>query len=69
MPEAAFPKDVLKQAFKEALTETVQEQQDLLRSILADVLEDLAFGYAMQEGEETEVVPQERIFDILEGRV
>lgn len=68
MSEAAFPKGALKQAFKEALTETVQEQQDLLRSIIADVLEDLALGYAMQEGEETEVVAQERIFDILEGR-
>jgi hypothetical protein len=69
MPETGFSKDTLKQAIKEALAETVQEQQDLLRAVVADVLEDLAFGHAMLEGEETEVVSQEHIFDILEGRV
>ena len=68
MPEAAFPKDALKQALKEALVETISEQQDLLRAVVADVLEDLAFGKAMHEGEATEIVGRERIFDLLEDR-
>ena len=68
MPETTFPKDQLKQALKEALIETVSEQQDLLRAVVADVLEDLAFGEAMHEGEATEEVSREQIFDILEGR-
>lgn len=68
MPETVFPKDVLKQALKEALIETLSEQQDVLRAVVADVLEDLAFGEAMYEGEATEVVSRERIFDLLEGR-
>ncbi len=68
MPETSLSKDTIKQAIKEALAETVQEQQDLLRAIVGDVLEDLAFGEAMREGEETEPVSRERIFDLLEGR-
>ena len=68
MPEATFPKDALKQALKEALIETISEHQDLLRAVVADVLEDLAFGEAMYEGEATEIVGRVRIFDLLEGR-
>lgn len=68
MPEAAFAKDALKQALKEALIEAVSEHQNLLRAVVADVLEDLAFGEAMHEGEATEVVGRESIFDLLEGR-
>ena len=68
MPEAPFSKDAFKQALKEALVETIAEQQDLLRAVVADVLEDLAFGEAMHEGEATEVVSRKRIFDLLEGR-
>ena len=68
MPETAFPKKVLQEALKEALVEVVTEQQDLLRAVAADVLEDFAFGEAMREGEATEVVTRERIFDLLEGR-
>ena len=68
MPDTAFSKDALKQALKEALVETISEQQDLLRAVVADVLEELAFGEAMHEGEATEVVSRKRIFDLLEGR-
>lgn len=68
MSEAALSGDVLKQALKEALIETVLEQQDLLRAVVADVLEDIAFGQAMSEGETSEVVSRERIFELLEGR-
>ncbi|WP_420457342.1 hypothetical protein [Rubrivirga sp.] len=68
MSEATISEDALKQALKEALIEAVSEQQDLLRAVVADVLEDIAFGEAMHEGEATEVVSRERIFDLLEGR-
>ncbi|RMH57287.1 MAG: hypothetical protein D6685_12795 [Bacteroidetes bacterium] len=68
MPESVIPVDALKQALKEALAETLSEQQDLLRAIVADVLEDLIFGQAMQEGEATELVRRERIFELLEDR-
>ncbi len=69
MPEAVIPRDALLPALEEALIGTISEQQDLLRAVVADVLEDLAFGEAMDEGEETEIVGRERIFDLLEGRV
>ncbi|WP_457652462.1 hypothetical protein [Rhodocaloribacter sp.] len=59
---------MLKQALKEALVGTLSEQQDLLRAIVAEVLEDLVLGEAMREGEATGEVSRERIFDLLEGR-
>lgn len=68
MPDAVISGDALKEALKEALIEAVSEQQDLLRAIVADVLEDLAFGDAMAEGETTEEVSRERILDLLEGQ-
>ena len=68
MSETPISKEALKQALKEALVETLSEQQDLLRAIVAEVLEDLVLGEAMREGEVTEEVSRERIFDLLEGR-
>lgn len=68
MSETAIPREELKQVLKEALAETLAEQQDLLRAIIADALEDLAFGEAMREGEASEAVSRERIFDMLQGR-
>lgn len=68
MPETSISKDALKQALKEALIETLSEQEDVFRAVVADVLEDLAFGEAMHEGEATEIVGRDRIFDLLEGR-
>ena len=50
---------------KEALLETFAEHRDELRALLADVVEDLAFGEAMREGEQTPPVSRERIFDLL----
>ncbi|QXD16942.1 hypothetical protein GQ464_008415 [Rhodocaloribacter litoris] len=68
MSETPISKEALEQALKEALVETLSEQQDLLRALVAEVLEDLVLGEAMREGEATEEVSRERIFDLLEGR-
>ncbi|MCB1036443.1 MAG: hypothetical protein KDD47_21635 [Acidobacteria bacterium] len=56
-----------KQALKEALSETLQEQRGLLHEILAEVMEDLAFAEAIRQGRETESVSRDAVFRILEG--
>ncbi|GIV57813.1 MAG: hypothetical protein KatS3mg042_0726 [Rhodothermaceae bacterium] len=68
MSETPISKEALEQALKEALVETLSEEQDLLRALVAEVLEDFVRGKAMREGEATGEVSRERVSDLLEGR-
>ena len=68
MAEPEITQDALKQAMKEALTETLIEQQDLFRGVFYEVLEDIALSEAIREGEETELVDREQIFETLKGQ-
>lgn len=60
--------DELKQMFKEALTETLHEQRELLHEIFAEALEDLALAEAIREGRQTERVERDEVFDILKDK-
>ncbi len=42
MIQPELSESTLKRLFKEALTETFQEQRELLHTVLAEVLEDVA---------------------------
>ena len=55
----------LKEVFKSALVEVLQERQDLVRELLDEVIEDIAFSRAIEEGETTPAVPREQIFEQL----
>ena len=41
----------IKALFKEALVEVIEENQDLVSSILVDVLEDIGLSRAIEQGE------------------
>ena len=56
----------LKAVLKSAIIEILQERQDLVRSILQDVIEDIAFSKAISEGEQTPAVSREQVFELLE---
>ena len=58
----------LKQALKEAITETLHEQRELLHEVFAEVLEDFALAEAIREGRQTEHVERDEVFDVLEGK-
>ena len=60
--------EATKQAFKEALAETLHEQRDLLHEVFAEVLEDFAFAEAIREGRQSERVQRDEVFDVLAGR-
>lgn len=58
----------MKQVLKEALAETLHEQRELLHEVFAEVLEDFALFEAIREGQQTERVDRDEVFDVLEDR-
>ena len=58
----------LKNALKLALIEVLEERSDLLRDVLAEVMEDVALVRAIQEGDASELVSRDEVFRALEER-
>ena len=67
MQQIIDDKNQLKEVFKQALAELLQERRDLLYDVFTEVLEDIALANAIKEGEETEIVSREQVFKILES--
>ena len=57
----------LKKVFKQAFVELLQERRDLLYDVFSEVLEDIALANAIKEGENTEIVGREEVFQIVES--
>ncbi len=57
----------IKTLFKEALVEVIEENQDKLSSILIDALEDIGLSRAIEEGEKSQTVSRDEIFEVLSG--
>jgi hypothetical protein len=66
--EAAINQDQLKDLIKAALVEVLEERQDLLHEAIAQALEDMAIARAIAEGENSEPIKREEVFNLLEGR-
>lgn len=67
MQQIIDDKNQLKELFKEAFAELLQERRDLLHDVFTEVLEDIALANAIKEGEETEIVSREQVFKIFKG--
>ena len=59
--------DKLKELFKQAIIEAMEEKKDVVHDLLVEAMEDLAMIHAIQEGEDTEPASREEVFEILEG--
>lgn len=57
----------LKEVFKQAFVELLQERRDLLYDVFSEVLEDIALANAIKEGENTEILGREEVFQIVES--
>lgn len=68
MAQADPNNEAMKQVLKEALTETLHEQRELLHELFAEVLEDFAFAETIREGRQTERVERDEVYDVLERR-
>jgi len=55
----------IKALFKEAIVEVIEENQDLVSSILVDTIEDIGLSRAISEGERSKTVTREEIFEVL----
>ncbi len=60
--------DKLKQLLREALIEAIEEKRDLFYDLIVDAVEDIATVRAIQEGEDTETISKQEVFNILEGQ-
>ena len=60
-------KNRIKTLFKEALVEVIEENQELVSSILIDALEDIGLSRAIEEGETSKTVSRDEIFKVLSG--
>ncbi len=58
----------LKELFKQAIIEAMEEKRDLVHDLLVEAMEDLAMIRAIQEGEESTPASREEVFNILESK-
>ncbi len=56
----------LKEIFKSAIIEVLQERHELIREIFDEIIEDIAISAAIEEGEQTKRVSRESVFEALE---
>ncbi len=58
----------IKELFKQALIEAIEEKKEVVHDILMEVMEDIALVKAIEEGESSGRVDREEIFNILDGK-
>lgn len=58
----------LKALFREVLMEVLDQRRDWFLSVVTEALEDIALVQAIKEGEQTEDVSRDEIFQILRGK-
>lgn len=57
----------IKEIFKQAILEVLQERKDLLHDAFAEAIEDIALTNAIRDGEATGSATREEVFQALEG--
>jgi hypothetical protein len=66
--QQSMDKNQIKDIFKMALVEALEERPDLLHEAIETALEDIAFCRAIEEGEKTQPVSKTDVLKILEGK-
>ncbi len=65
MTDITADKSQLKEMLKTALVEIIKEDKEIFYDLLTEVIEDIAMSNAIKEGENTELVSRETIFNKL----
>jgi len=58
----------IKELFKQAIIEAIEEKKEVVHDILMEVMEDIAMVRAIEEGENSGSVGREEIFNILDSK-
>lgn len=66
--EAITDSGKLKEIFKQAIIEAMEEKKDVVHDLLVDAMEDLAMIHAVQQGEKTGAASRDEVFNILAGK-
>jgi dsDNA-binding SOS-regulon protein len=69
MSEITINPDQLKEILKNAIIELIRDNRKEVSEFLAEIIEDVAMEQAIAEGETTELVSRESIFQLLEPKV
>ena len=64
---ASIDEAKLKDMLKVAMVEALHEQRDLVKDILAEAIEDIALGRAIDEGLQSDSAPRGEVFAVLES--
>lgn len=59
--------NILKQVFKDALLEMLEEKRSVFQDIIVEALEDIALSHAIDEGKGSGTASRNEIFSILGG--
>lgn len=57
----------LKEVFKQAIIEAMEEKKDLFHDLLVEAMEDLGMIRAIQQGEDSETASRDEVFNLLKG--
>lgn len=68
MAQLSIDEKKLKDLLKETLIEVIEQKKDLFHDIVAEAIEDIAITNAIKEGESTESINREEVFNIIEGK-
>jgi hypothetical protein len=67
MTQLSLDEKKLKNLLKETLIEVIEQKKGLLHDIVAEAIEDIAITNAIKEGESTESISREEVFNIIDG--
>ena len=67
MNETAIDESKMKALLKAAIIEVIDENQDFVRGVMEEALEDIAITRAIEEGEHTSSVSRKEVFEVLHG--
>ncbi len=67
MTQTVIDEKRMKDLFKQALEELLQERSELFLELVAEALEDYGLLEAIREGEETTPVSKAEVLQVLEG--
>jgi hypothetical protein len=59
----------IKEVFKQAIIEVMEEKKDLIQDLIIEAMEDLGMIRAIQQGEDTETIDRDEVFHILKENV
>jgi len=66
--EALIDDNKIKNLFKQAIIEAIEEKRDVVHDLFMEAMEDIAMVRAIEEGDSSDNVSRDEIFDILNGK-